>query len=117
MFRRDRISPCLRSPPRPAYAQGFGGLGLSPPKLQRRRKAGIQGPRTPALIALDSRVRGNERNMLWSRALRQRAYVTAVGAIRLSLVSRLRNSRCVRLHGLWPPGTIFITNPADCSAD
>src|SRR6266516_4873214 len=42
MFRRDRISPCLRSSPRPAYAQGFGGLGLSPPKLQQRRKAGTQ---------------------------------------------------------------------------
>jgi hypothetical protein len=41
----------FRSFPRPAYAQGFGGLGLSPPKLQRRRKAGIQfvafGPLDP----------------------------------------------------------------------
>ena len=37
-------------------------------------KAGIQEARTPALVALDSRVRGNERNMLF------RAFPTQDGA-------------------------------------
>src|ERR1043165_275371 len=32
----------LRSCPRPLYAQGFDGFAPSPPKRQRRRKAGIQ---------------------------------------------------------------------------
>ena len=54
-----------RSSPRPAYAQGFGGLAAQS-AVARRAKAesGDPGPRTPALVALDSRVRGNERNML-----------------------------------------------------
>jgi hypothetical protein len=48
-----------RSSPRPAYASGFGGFGLGPPKLQRRRKAGTQffGQ------GLDARFRGHERSV------------------------------------------------------
>src|ERR1051325_4726695 len=42
----------LRHAPRPVYARGFDGLGIGPPKLQRRRKAGH--PANDAFAIFDS---------------------------------------------------------------
>ncbi len=50
---------------------GIGALAHVPARLNRfsspliLAESGDPGPRTPALVALDSRVRGNERNLLW----------------------------------------------------
>jgi len=72
-----QISIYPRSSPRPAYARGFGGLGLGPPKLLAKAESGDPGTieRRVRFVAPDSRLsprtlrgdgRGNERNMDWN---------------------------------------------------
>jgi oligopeptide transport system ATP-binding protein len=59
----DETSPLRSARPRdpPAHEASAGGH-LSPPKLSAKAESGDPESQTPALVALDSRLRGNERD-------------------------------------------------------